>query len=97
MTNVEIVMLLKYVLPMERSVITNKNTHYARCCTAGDTKGKVHTVDEQPEEPFLASGEKQEWIVIVTVNETIIPFKLDIGVQANLLSAADSQYTERNE
>ena len=27
----------------------NKMNHYARCCMAGDTKRKVHTVDEEPE------------------------------------------------
>ena len=60
---------------------------------AGDTKRKVHTVDEEPKELFVdvvqASSEKQEWILPVTVNETIIPFKLDTGAQVNLLSAAD--------
>ena len=71
----------------------NKMNHYARCCMAGDTKRKVHTVDEEPKELFVdvvqASSEKQEWILPVTVNETIIPFKLDTGAQVNLLSAAD--------
>lgn len=70
-----------------------KRNHYAKCCTA-DTKKKVHTVDEEPDEFFVdvvqaSHAEKEEWIVPVTVNETIIPFKLDTGAQVNLLSFAD--------
>lgn len=30
-----------------------------------------------------------EWIVPITVNDTIIAFKLDTGAQANLMSEAD--------
>ncbi len=33
--------------------------------------------------------DKGEWIVPLTVNETIIPFKLDTGAQVNLLSMDD--------
>ncbi len=33
--------------------------------------------------------DKAEWIVPLTVNETIIPFKLDTGAQVNLLSMDD--------
>lgn len=67
---------------------------FSKCCKAEATKKKVHTVKEEIEEFFVDSVEicnavKAEWIVPLTVNETIIPFKLDTGAQVNLLSLDD--------
>lgn len=58
-----------------------KSNHYARCCKAA-SKQKVHTVDEEEEddEEFIVdvvqacTTEKEEWIVSIKVNDTIIPF-----------------------
>ncbi len=71
-----------------------KNNHFAKCCKADFAKNSLNTVEEQPEEFFVDSDQtnmtdKAEWIVPLTVNETIIPFKLDTGAQVNLLSMDD--------
>lgn len=71
-----------------------KNNHFAKCCKAEASRKKVHTVEEEPEEFFVDSvqsstADKAEWIVPLTVNETIIPFKIDTGAQVNLLSIDD--------
>ncbi|KAL7883911.1 hypothetical protein SRHO_G00015690 [Serrasalmus rhombeus] len=73
-----------------------KRNHYAKCCTA-ETKKKVHTLDEEPDEFFVdvvqaSHAEKEEWVVPVTVNETTIPFKLDTGAQT-----ADKKNTDNGD
>lgn len=76
-----------------------KSNHYAKCCKAASKK-KVHTVEEDEEDDgeFMIDvvevdevhcSEKDEWIVPIEVNKTIIPFKLDTGAQTNLLSIED--------
>lgn len=73
-----------------------KSNHYAKCCKAA-SKQKVHAVDEEYEddEEFIVdvvqacTTEKEEWIVPIEVNKTIIPFKLDTGAHANLISLED--------
>lgn len=73
-----------------------KSNHYAKCCKSA-TKQKVHTVDEKEEDDdeFIVdmvqacTANKEEWIVPIKVNETLIPFKLDTGAHANLLSFED--------
>lgn len=87
-------MLQNLVPLMEKRYNCGKRNHYSRCCTASDTKRKVHTAAEEPEELFVdveqaSHAEKEERIVPVTVKEQIIPFKLDTGAQVKLLSLAD--------
>lgn len=72
-----------------------KSNHYAKCCKAS-TKQKVHIVDEEEEyDEFIVDVvqacaiEKEEWILPIEVNETIILFKLDTGAHVNLLSLED--------
>ncbi|XP_019746382.1 uncharacterized protein LOC109528343 [Hippocampus comes] len=72
-----------------------KNNHYAKCCRA-TSKQKVHTVEEDDDnEEFIVdvvqacTAEKEEWIVPITVNDTIILFKLDTGAHTNLISMED--------
>ncbi|XP_038139714.1 uncharacterized protein LOC119782701 [Cyprinodon tularosa] len=73
-----------------------KSNHYARCCKAA-AKKKVHAVDEEDEDDseFIVdvvqacATEKEEWIMPIKVNETVIPFKLDTGAHVNLLSWED--------
>lgn len=73
-----------------------RSNHYAKCCKAA-LKQKVHTVDKGEEEydEFIVdvvqacTTEKEEWIVPIEVNKTIIPFKLDTGAHVNLLSLED--------
>ncbi|XP_020556682.2 uncharacterized protein K02A2.6 [Oryzias latipes] len=72
-----------------------KSNHYAKCCKA-PTRQKGHTVDEEEQEDefivdmvHVGTAEKEEWIVPLEVNETIIPFKIDTGAQINLLSIED--------
>lgn len=68
--------------------------HFPKCCNAEVTKKKVHSVEEDPEVFFvdcvqISNADKAEWIVPLTVNESIIPFKLDTGAQVNLLPIDD--------
>lgn len=71
-----------------------KNNHFSKCCKMEAVKKKkVHAVEEEPEEFFVDTVQKSkhknedEWIVPLTVNRTIIPFKLDTGASVNLISA----------
>ncbi|XP_023806683.1 uncharacterized protein K02A2.6-like [Oryzias latipes] len=94
--NVETATSQDHALHMENLATTvGKATINAKCCKA-PTRQKVHTVDgEEQEDEFIVdmvhvgTAEKEEWIVPLEVNETIIPFKIDTGAQINLLSIED--------
>lgn len=70
-----------------------KSNHYAKCCKAA-TRQKVHTV-EGDEDEFIVNvvqtcaTEKEEWIVPIELNQTIIPFKLDTVAHVKLISLKD--------
>ena len=70
-----------------------KKNHFSKYCKADAfKKKKVHAVEEEPKEFFVdavhikEAKDEEEWIVPLTVNRTIIPFKLDTGASVNLIS-----------
>ena len=56
-------------------------------------KKMVHAVEVEPEELFVdyvhINENEEEWKVLVMVNRTIIPFKLDMGASVNLISVKE--------